>query len=379
MQFGCKICGMRKVFIGCLCLFAVGLFLSPSALAEEANNKAGIHILHPEEIGKAAELVNSNGGDWGYVTIPIQADDRDRKRWQKFMDEAKRLHLVPIMRLATYGEGEIWVQPSVYEVLDFANFLSDLDWPTKKRYVVIFNEVNRSNEWGGIIDPEGYAAILAYAQEVFSQRSSDFVVLPAGMDAAAPNVNGEYMDEYVFLNRVARVKPEVFKQLAGWTAHAYPNPDFSGQPWETHRMSVVSYKKELAFLRRLGVPGNLPVFITETGWRQGLISQEQAARFYTQAFEGPWQDKQVMAVTPFILFAGEGPFANFSFLDKNMKETPIAAAWEGLKKEAGKPELGESGAVVAWHSTEGGNAAEPVAPESGFWKSLENLVGRWSR
>ena len=40
------------------------------------NNKAGVHILDPSEIDSAARLVNSNGGDWGYLTIPIQPTDR---------------------------------------------------------------------------------------------------------------------------------------------------------------------------------------------------------------------------------------------------------------------------------------------------------------
>jgi len=65
------------------------------------NNKFGIHILFPSELEKAGELVNSNGGQWGYVTIPIQVADKDLVKWQKFFDEAKRLKIIPIIRLAT--------------------------------------------------------------------------------------------------------------------------------------------------------------------------------------------------------------------------------------------------------------------------------------
>src|SRR5437899_511269 len=56
------------------------------------NNKFGIHILFQHELTQAAKLVNTNGGDWGYVIIPIQAGDRDIVKWQSFMDEAKLLH-----------------------------------------------------------------------------------------------------------------------------------------------------------------------------------------------------------------------------------------------------------------------------------------------
>ena len=41
------------------------------------NNHFGIHILETSELDQAAKFVNSSGGDWGYVTMPIRANDRD--------------------------------------------------------------------------------------------------------------------------------------------------------------------------------------------------------------------------------------------------------------------------------------------------------------
>jgi hypothetical protein len=89
------------------------------------NNKIGIHILFPDEIPQAGKLVNSNGGDWGYITIPIQVGDKDLLKWQKFMDEARANKLIPIIRLATEGDyfkKESWRKPSFNDVLDFAYF-----------------------------------------------------------------------------------------------------------------------------------------------------------------------------------------------------------------------------------------------------------------
>ncbi|HVZ67767.1 MAG TPA: hypothetical protein VG917_05940, partial [Patescibacteria group bacterium] len=57
------------------------LFLIPKHVdasydpTSKPNNIFGIHILFPTELDKAAKLVNTNGGDWGYVTIPIQYGD----------------------------------------------------------------------------------------------------------------------------------------------------------------------------------------------------------------------------------------------------------------------------------------------------------------
>jgi len=378
-------------------LLLVG-FLPVRIQAEGLNNKAGIHILDAGEIGKAAELVNSNGGDWGYVTVPIQADDKDRKKWQQFMDEVARLHVIPIVRIATYPQGEVWAKPNLATVLDFANFLTELNWPVKKRYVVIFNEVNRASEWGGEVNPAEYAQVLSWAQEIFLKRDENFVVLPAGLDAAAPNVAGQMMDEYQFLRKMYQAEPAVFSRLQGWAAHAYPNPDFSGQPGENHRMSIVSYKYELNYVRRLGAGRNLPVFITETGWRKGLISEEQAGKFYKRAFEGPWQDEQVVAITPFLLFAGDGSFVKFSFLDKNLQDTGASLAWKEIKKVAGNPELERKEEEVALTLSATTSFAEASADrpegqagagteekveietpvgENGFWEKLEGFVGMY--
>ena len=80
-------------------LFGLLIFVCPADavydLQGRTNNIFGIHILYTYELPKAAELVNSSGGDWGYVTIPMQAGDRDLEKWQKFMDETKAYHIIP--------------------------------------------------------------------------------------------------------------------------------------------------------------------------------------------------------------------------------------------------------------------------------------------
>src|SRR3989344_2674727 len=110
-------------------LLVLTLFIIPNSLfafydpLSIPNNKYGVHILEPGEITKAAKLVNSSGGDWGYVTIPIRSDDRDRDKWTKFFESSRLLHLIPLIRLATYPDGGTWVRPTPYDLVDFANFL----------------------------------------------------------------------------------------------------------------------------------------------------------------------------------------------------------------------------------------------------------------
>jgi hypothetical protein len=59
-----------------LVLVLVILLFPFNIMAQEShpNNKFGIHLAQPEDsdIDRADELVNSNGGEWGYITLVIQ-------------------------------------------------------------------------------------------------------------------------------------------------------------------------------------------------------------------------------------------------------------------------------------------------------------------
>src|SRR5207245_3843448 len=87
---------MNRLKTICFIFLVISFLLSvtsfPSFAAENPlavpNNKIGVHILFPNELPDAVKLINSNGGDWGYVTIPIQSGDRDIEKWQHFFDEA---------------------------------------------------------------------------------------------------------------------------------------------------------------------------------------------------------------------------------------------------------------------------------------------------
>ena len=114
---------MKRIFVAIALFFS--LFLAYPVQASEnpldhPNNKFGVHILFPSELPDAAKLVNSNGGDWGYVTIPIQAGDKDVTKWQDFLDQCGKLHIIPIIRLATEGDyfnTAVWRKPSPLDIL----------------------------------------------------------------------------------------------------------------------------------------------------------------------------------------------------------------------------------------------------------------------
>ena len=334
---------LMQILIFGLCLSL--WFLFPPKIASVydplsvSNNRFGIHILDPIEVEQAAKLVNSNGGKWGYVTVPIRADDRDREKWWKFFNKCRELEVIPILRLATYARGDTWILPTEAEMLDFANFLHEMPWPVKNRYLIVFNEINHSNEWGGFVDPDAYAEILNYTIDIFKQRSSDYFILPAGMDMAAPT-NYQSIDGITYYLKVFKTKPELLDKIDGWNAHAYPNPGFKGKPSDKHSKSIVSYRYELDLLKRLGRK-EIPVFITETGWDQEVYSEQIIGDYWNYSWNYIWNDKQIVAITPFLLKATDGPFTKFSFMKADDDPGAPYQAMEKISKKAGNPPLSE--------------------------------------
>ncbi len=301
------------------------------------NNRVGVHVLSPDELIEASKLVNNdNKGAWGYVTVPIQSTDRDRTKWTAFMKKATELKVIPIIRVATLGDGPRWLKPQDDDLIDFANFLSDLPWPTQNHYVVVFNEVNRADEYGGTVSPEDYADILYNAIDIFKRRSDKFFILPSAMDNAAPN-SGNFMRWDVYLKRMYAHRPEVFERIDGWNSHAYGNPGFSSSPALSGYNKADSFKSDLELVKQF-TKRKLPVFITEAGWSRQVLDDRQIATFYNHAFYNIWSNNQVVAVTPFLLYAGTQPFQDFSLLNKNRQPTEAYGAIKNYAT-AGNPQL----------------------------------------
>ncbi|MEK9200816.1 MAG: DUF192 domain-containing protein [Patescibacteria group bacterium] len=295
------------------------------------NNKFGVHILEPGEISAAAKLVNSSGGDWGYVTIPIRSNDRDQAKWTEFFKNAANLHLIPILRITTYPDKANWTAPTANDLVDFANFLDELPWPTKNRYIILFNEPNHSKEWGGYLSPLEYANLLTESNRIFKTRSEDFFLISAGLDMSAPQ-SITSLDALYYIRELNRLRPRWFDTVDGLSFHAYPNPAFSASTFSKTRYGPKSYTYELDLLAKAGLPKDKPIFITETG----TILQNS---FYKDAFTSVWTEDNIVAITPFLLFAGSPDFADFSLLDKDHQPKSTYKQILALPKTVGSPLL----------------------------------------
>ncbi len=318
------------------------------------NNKFGIHVADPNDIPRVGKLVNSTGGNWGYVTLVIADHERNFAIWDSFFRQMRRERLIPIVRLATHVEGNSWTKPSLQDAQSWASFLNGLPWPTKNRYVVLFNEPNHAKEWGGEVSPGQYADILVVYARALKQASEDFFVLPAGFDASAPN-GPDTMDEELFLRWMWAKEPYLAESIDGWTSHSYPNPGFSGSPFAKGRGTVRTFEWELTLLAQLGINKKLPVFITETGWAndpnistQSRLTSSDISTYLEVAAQTVWNNPGVVAVTPFLFNYQEPLFAMFSWLlPGTQSPQPFFLTYQRLPKTRGYPLLAPSEAYLS--------------------------------
>ncbi len=342
-----------------LILLVIILFLPFSIFAANSNNKFGIHLAQPhiEDFPKVKELVNSNGGDWGYITLIIQENDRNKEKWQEIFNRLRQYYLVPIIRLATSAEGENWRRPEVKDAQGWADFLDSLNWVVKNRYIILFNEPNHGSEWGGEVDEKSYAEVSLEFAKKLKEKNKDFFIMLAGFDASAPSWQPGMEDEKTFLEKMFSVgnDPRVVQStgehmgsslqeyIDGWASHSYPNPGFSGSPYESGRGTIRTYEWELGLLGWLGVTKNLPVFITETGWKRG--NEETVAENFKIAYEQMWlPDDRVIVVTPFVFDYQGPPFLEFSwkkFASQDFYQQYLTV--QSMSKIKGEPEQREKG------------------------------------
>jgi hypothetical protein len=346
---------MRKlVFILCFLVFIfpkpVSAIYDPGSLP---NNKFGIHITQEADLQKAAELINSSGGDWGYVTIVIRNDERDFGRWQNVFNQMRRLHLIPIMRIATLQQNSGWAKPSVDEIDGWVNFLGSLNWPTQNMYVIVGNEPNHAKEWGGEISPEEYAQYLNTFIDKARAKSSDFFILPAALDFSARS-DGKSLEAAQFIQRMLKSRADIFDRLDGWNSHSYPNPDYSGSEEAVGKGTIASFNWEISYLNSLGVSKNFPIFVTETGWAHNMgdssndyLNPEELGVKYSYAYNSVWNNPRVVAVTPFIFTYLDPPFDIFSWTKKDGGFYPFVETVKALQKEDGKPIQKTSGIIIA--------------------------------
>lgn len=314
------------------------------AAEDKKNNKFGLYVYAEvaDYFDLAEELVNSNGGEWGYVLIPYNMTDRDTGKWGRVFRELTEKKLIPIIQLNAVDTDDYEDQTE-----DAAKFLNQFLWPIKERYISAYNEMNDSKFWFDRVDPEEYARILDYTIKEFKDQNENFFIMNGALNITAPN-DSKHMDGFLYMREMNEEVPGIFEKLDGWASHPYPQPFFTGSPYAQGRFSIRAYETELAYLKNeLGVKKNLPVFITETGWphaegeeayESSFLPVDKVTEYFKIAFEEYWlKDDRVVAVTPFTIYYNP-PFDHFSWVNKDKVPYKHFQELKKLKKVKGNPE-----------------------------------------
>ena len=308
-----------KIVISLFLILA--LLLTKADIVRADQQKLGIHLLHPQEINQVRDIFTDDA--WRYVTIPLTLTDIKTgwSTWQQFFDQAAELHLIPIVRLTTSydAESDSWRVPNRRQITDLVAFLSSLNWHQDEKLVIVFNEVNRAQEWGGRVDPLTYTRVLQFTSHWLHSEGLNYKVLPAALDLAAPNA-ADSMEAFAYLNRMYQIDPEVFDQLDYWNSHSYPNPGFASSPENFGQNSLRGFIYELNWLKNK-TGRDLQVVISETGWSSSYLTNYYLDDYYLYALQHIWSNDQVKAVTPFVIKGSPGPFASFSFFDAGDQPT----------------------------------------------------------
>lgn len=342
-------------------------FLGTKVYAEESNEPAfrnldtcqlGVHLLSPsdDDIKKAAELINTNGGKNCWLTFVVREDEMTIDYFRRIHDFARRYEFQPIIRIEKgFDTSGRWLMPDERTVQTLIDVLED---PTfipygRDMYFILGNEPTHSAMCGDCT-PESYAgwamnAIRMLHAVKFSSGTYDVHVMLAGQDVASPQQPGAGLyDADIFMQRMFQAQPDLLCEIDAWASHSYPR-SFVGPSTDYGRLSPRGYEWELSRLRAYADAyakpeckdrvADLPIFITETGYRTGFggISDQAAYTETLRLAEIYRADPRIRAVTFFAYRYCGDPFESFALLRcDDPRLNGVGEALKGVSKTAGE-------------------------------------------
>ena len=334
--------------------------LTRMAQGRVPNNIVGLNVarLHqPIYVWATSDVVNANGGDWGYITVVWTIEDREARNaeynFQQFLDRCFEHHVQPIVRVGTtftrstkpgnsppgsQGMDGSWSRPQPDEPKRWFEFFERATWPSRHAWIIVGNEPNLGREWGGEVDAAGYARYLARFLDVF-QGSSPYDVVSGALDISNGNKMPEMQDALEFLDAMNEAVPGIFERLPAWASNPYRV--ISGGPGA--RYTHLAYEAEFDHIGR-----EMPVLITEAGHLETGDEQE-IARFYAEAYRDWMADPKVVAATPLFWHPDRNDFWMFEIDSKNrfVYKSPTYELLRKLPRVAGSPEYAVSMGNVA--------------------------------
>ena len=305
------------------------------------NNIVGLNLARrhqPNFIAAAADIVNANGGAWGYADHP--ADPRGsrlglrRTTLQQLLDRCFEARLQPIVRVATRFDEEtgIWDRPTEDEPGRWRWLFEQVRWPNRLVWVIPANEPNLGREWGGQVDVASYAHYLELFMNMFAGAESDrFQVVNAPLNLSNPHQPPEMQDAFEFLAEHMALDAERLRAAAGLGHQLVPGGRLRrGPPLHPPRLRGRAgghRARDAGDRHRVRLP---------------TATTRPMARFFVQAYKDWQADRRVIAATPLIWDPDFDDHWMFT-LDRHGKvetDSPTYRALRELPRVAGSPEAG---------------------------------------
>lgn len=312
--------------------------------------KAGVHMISPsdEDFVTAAALVHAHGGEYCWTTIVFREDEMTTDNLQRIHNIVRENKLQIIHRLEKgFDDKGNWLMPTESTIQKFIDALSGINPSGRDIYVVLGNEPTHAVMCGGCT-PQSFAEWTMRAVNMLHDAEDDLGVDihvgMAGQDLASPQLPdlGLY-DAGFFMDRMFDAEPDLLCEVDIWTSHNYPR-SFVGPALATGRLSPRGYIWELSFAEQRARSEckehvrNLPVFITETGYKTGPsgIADARALSETRSIIDLYQQDPRVHAFTFFAYrFCGE-PFQSFALAGCDVAElNGVGQALHDAHKTAG--------------------------------------------
>jgi hypothetical protein len=326
---------------------------TPPTGPEASDNAFGIGLVGPgsaNDMQLAAELA----GPGGHVKMIFPGVTRStqgpQQAWVDAVNHAYASNLVPVIRVGPpWGDRNLRKQSDDAGNMDYTSLAQAykrvVDGLPRDDdtliWIEVHNEPNLCYEWvcdAGQGDMEGgskisyqtiaaeYAAFLRDVTEALHSLNDEHIrvinggLAPGGVrwcncgsEGGEPGITAKE-----FLQAMEAGAPGVFDELDGWASHSYPasNEGYGFfVPFDQAGVGLTYYEVELSTIGR----PNLPVLITETGWRTDEASRPQIADWTVRAFTDVWlPDSRVQAVMPFLLRGGSG-WTNFEWVSGNTR------------------------------------------------------------
>lgn len=291
-------------------LFALVSFLNP-ARAQAPNNIYGAHTflqdqMSPALISKHLDWVRTLTGPGGYVKqliYPIYPGTAASDSWKQFVQACYDRDLIPVLRLATYGDGGNWAKPpadspGVYTTM--ANTIKNIVAALPKddqypMYIEVLNETNNSGEWSGSPNPIEYGQFLVQVAAALRSLGDARIKITNG--GLSPG--GSY-NNIAYIEQMCANVPGFTDSFDAWATHPYtglpPEQNFHDGSAPAGSYPIDSYVPELEVLARYGRT-NVKIIATEGGYHG--TNEDLRADLMMRAFRDYYSKwPEVLAICP---------------------------------------------------------------------------------